>query len=265
MAWRNQNRQTQQLSSQVAKILLTSLPGMGGMRPQWQTRNGGSWNQRGTGSGVSPVGSRNRCTCCGASNHVRRECRHAHKDSSTCGKVGHLAAVCRERERATDTAKSAPGQKTATKAAGPEKTYSAALFTGAPTWYCQECGDAVRPQLTKCPKKGCTGKKAPQQTKEPELLLLSKTMRNNVQQIDDPPADEDEEEGENEEEEEHPELQKLVNVRCSYTDNGMSPPQELMDQIEHCRKRFATPPPPTQEEKVSLMEAKRDIGSERIR
>ena len=109
------------------------------------------------------------------------------------------------------------------------------------------------------------GKKGPQQPKEPELLLLSKTMRNKVQQIEEPPADEDEEEGENEEEEEHPELQKLVNVRCSYTDNGMTPPHEILDHIENCRKKFVSPPPTTQEEKVTQMEAKRDVESERIR
>ena len=109
-------------------------------------------------------------------------------------------------------------------------------------WYCQECGDAVRPQLSKCPKKGCSGKKAQPQPKDPELLLLSKSMRNKVQQQDGPPADENEEEGENEEVEENPELQKLINVKCSYNDNDMTVPQELLDRIEACRKKlFPTP------------------------
>ena len=172
--------------------------------------------------------------------------------------------MCREREEGT--AKETPKQKPVTKPATPEVSYKTALTAGAPPWFCQECGETVRNQLTKCPVKGCVGKKPTPPPQEPELLLLSKPMRTRVK--GEPPAGEDGEGSvkarEQGEEEVPRELQKLLNIESSYTDNDSNPPQDLIDKIAAFRKKhFQVDPTP--EEKVTKMETLRDAQSERIR
>ena len=206
---------------------------------------------------------RNKCTCCGASNHGRKECRHVLKECTICGKVGHLAAVCWSRGKTQDLAKPTANPKVAAKTGNAEAAPQAPHNAWAPAWYCQECGEGVRSQLNKCPVKGCAGKKATPTPKDPDLLLLSKSMRSKVEQKEEPPAEE--EEGGEEGQGETPlELKKLLNVESSYTNNDMTPPQDLLDRIAACRKKHAMTPE-SKEEKVTKLETERDIRTERIR
>ena len=171
-------------------------------------------------------------------------------------------------ESATSNGKETPAAKKTAKLATPELPYAAALTATAPLWYCQECGEAVRSQLAKCPVKGCAGKKPTQApSQDPGLQLLSKNMRNKVQQVEDPPPAEEAEEDEVMKEGDSPsELTKLINIKYAYTNNGLDVPQTLFDQIDAIRKKIMpSAAPQTQEEKVTKIETERDVATERIR
>ena len=148
MAWRQQ----QQITNQVAQALsLFQLPGIGGMRPQRNLKN------RGTGYVADRGGTGPRCTCCGVSGHDRQSCRRSHKDRNMRGVQGHLSKVCRHNANKQQQSQGQQQQNKPPKAntgnarvVTPAVSYTAAAKWEVPApWYCQECGDAVRPQLSK--------------------------------------------------------------------------------------------------------------------
>ena len=92
------------------------------------------------------------------------------------------------------------------------------------------------------------------------------SLRGKVQQADEVPAEEAEEDEDMKEGETPSEVSMLINVKSSYTDNGLTVPQELLDQISVIRQKIMpTPALPSKDEKVTKIETERDVATERLR
>jgi hypothetical protein len=82
------------------------------------------------------------CTCCGMTNHTKKDCKHKDKNCSVCGKTGHLSKVCKSGGNAS---------KGKGKGKGGERTYVQAGVPSDAT-KCHHCERAGH-QQSLCPKK----------------------------------------------------------------------------------------------------------------
>jgi hypothetical protein len=107
------------------------------------------------------------CSCCGLSNHSRKECFHARKECHSCGHMGHLAHLCRGGVPAA--ARSEPVRGAQRQGSG--KGSSTTPAEDQPLWLCSICTlPCYNLKIGKCPRQGCLGKRLTETTQMAEPL-----------------------------------------------------------------------------------------------